>query len=279
MYVKCWGARGSIPVSGPQYNRYGGDTACMEIRNAQDDILIIDAGTGIRRLGNQLLEERRFHYHLLFTHAHWDHLMGFPFFKPIFREGTTIHVFRCPSSNGYAESMITRVMTPPNFPIKYSDLKAKILFEDGCPQPFFLGDLKITPIALSHPNGGCGYRFTERGKNFVFLTDNELGYCHPGGLRFSDYLDFCKDADFLVHDAEYTPEEYAKKICWGHSSYTDVVELGIAAGVRRLGLFHHNQERSDTAIDAIVEDARQRIRNAGSSMECFALAADMHFNL
>jgi phosphoribosyl 1,2-cyclic phosphodiesterase len=279
MYVKCWGARGSIPVSGPQYNRYGGDTACMEIRSCDNDILIVDAGTGIRRLGNQLLKEKRFHYHLLFTHAHWDHLMGFPFFKPIFREGTTIHVFRCPSAEGYAESMITRVMTPPNFPINYSDLKAKILFRDGCPQDFSLGSLHITPIALSHPNGGCGYRFTEKGKSFVFLTDNELGYRHPGGLSFEEYRHFCQEADLLIHDAEYLPEEYGEKIRWGHSAYTDVLRLAMESGVKRLGFFHHNQERSDEAIDAIVDEARLCIRRANKDLECFAVAADMHFDL
>lgn len=279
MYIKCWGARGSIPVSGPQYNRYGGDTACMEIRTSEGDILIVDAGTGIRRLGNQLIQEKRFHYHMLFTHAHWDHLMGFPFFKPIFREGTTIDVFRCPASEGYAEAMITRVMTPPNFPINYSDLKARIRFKDGCPGSFSLGSLHITSIALSHPNGGCGYRFTEKGKTFVFLTDNELAYRHPEGLSFEDYRFFCEDADLLIHDAEYYPDEYLRKIKWGHSAYTDALRLAMEAGVKRLGLYHHNQDRSDEAIDAIVDDAKQRIQHSNSPLDCFAVAADMEFTL
>ncbi|MCW7754523.1 MBL fold metallo-hydrolase [Desulfobotulus sp. H1] len=279
MYVKCWGARGSIPVSGPPYNRYGGDTACMEIRTSDDHILIVDAGTGIRRLGNQLLKEGRLHYHLLFTHAHWDHLMGFPFFRPIFTEGTTIRVFRCPSSEGYAESMITRVMTPPNFPINYSDLKAKISFKNGCPDPFFLGSMRITPIRLNHPNGGCGYRFTENEKSFVFLTDNELGHRHAEGLTFEDYRDFCRGADLLIHDAEYTPDEYGTKILWGHSSYMDVVRLAMESGVRRLGFFHHNQDRSDTDVDRMVRNACDHIRRHNSSLECFAVAADMHFYL
>lgn len=279
MYVKCWGARGSIPVSGSEYVRYGGDTACIELRNAADEILIIDAGTGIRRLGNQLIAENRFQYHLMFTHAHWDHLMGFPFFKPIFREGTEIRVFRCPSPDGFAESLMTRVMTPPHFPINYSNLKAKILFTDGCPVTFHMGSLTITPIQLSHPNGGCGYKFTENDKTFVFLTDNELGFVHEEGLPYADYLAFCRNADLLIHDAEYTPEEYPLKTQWGHSTFSDAVRLAVEAGVKRLGLFHHNQERTDDEIDAIVCRARQQIAQMGSRLDCFAVASDMEISM
>ena len=235
MYIKCWGARGSIPVSGKEYNKYGGDTTCMEIRANSGHIIIVDAGTGIRRLGNHLITDGDESYNFLFTHAHWDHLMGFPFFKPLYRSGTRLKVYRCPYSGTYAEQMITRILTPPNFPVKYSDLSAEIVFEEGCPDEFNIGSITVVPIHLSHPNGGRGYKFIEEGKTFVFLTDNELGFVHPGGLPLQAYAEFSEGADFLIHDAEFTPKEYETYIEWGHSSYADVLDLAAQAGIKKTG--------------------------------------------
>ncbi len=279
MDITCWGSRGSISVSGKDYIKYGGDTTCIEIRTKSNDIIIVDAGTGIRRLGNKLMEESLFKYHFIFTHAHWDHLMGFPFFKPIFLEETEIRVYRCPFPGKYVEKIVTKVMTPPNFPIRYSDLKAKIQYHDGCPDQFEIGSVIVVPIRLSHPNGACGYKFIEDDKKFVFLTDNELGLIHPGGLAFDDYLDFSSGADLLFHDAEYTPEEYETKKEWGHSSYADAIDLAAKAGVRKLGLFHLNQERTDPEMDKIVETCRQIIADKGYNFECFAVGCDLTFKL
>jgi len=279
MYIKCWGSRGSIPVSGTEYLKYGGDTTCLEIRTKDDEIIIIDAGTGIRRLGNQLIQENRSKYNLIFTHAHWDHLMGFPFFKPIYLKRTEIKVYRCPFQGQYVEKMISKVLSPPNFPVKYADISASIFYEEGCPQAFEIGTIRIEPIRLSHPNGGSGYKFIEDDKTFVLLTDNELGYVHPGGLSVDDYIAFSADADLLIHDAEYTPGEYETYIEWGHSSYTHAVDLAISAGVEKLGLFHLNQDRSDEKMDDIVHKCRQIISDRGQHIECFSTAIDMTFNL
>ncbi len=279
MQIRCWGSRGSIPVSGIEYLRYGGDTTCIEIRNGADDIIIVDAGSGIRRLGNALLEEERFRYHFIFTHAHWDHVMGFPFFKPIFQPQTELVMHKCPFQSKFVESILQKVMSPPTFPVRFRDLVARIHYEDACPVDFAIGSTTIEPIRLSHPNSGSGYKFCENGRSFVFLTDNELGFIHPGGLEFDAYLDFCRGADLLIHDAEYTPDEYRTAREWGHSSYTDAVDLALAAGVRRLGLFHINQDRTDDALDEVVAACRRRIEQAGSDLECFAVGANMTFKL
>lgn len=279
MQITCWGSRGSIPVSGREYLKYGGDTTCLEIRAQSGEIIIVDAGTGIRRLGNKLAAERCQKYHFIITHAHWDHLMGFPFFNPIYDQDAQFVMHRCPFPKKFVENMVTRIMTPPNFPIRYSALKARITYEQGCPTDFKIGSLAIRPIPLSHPNMGSGYKFTEDGKTFVFLTDNELGFTHPGGCSCGEYVDFCTGADLLFHDAEYTPQEYEQQILWGHSAYTDALDLALEAGVRRLGLFHLNQERTDEQMDAIVNDCQQRISDRGKSMDCFAVGTDMTFSL
>ena len=279
MRITCWGSRGSIPVSGPEFNRYGGDTTCLEIRTVNDDIIIVDAGTGIRPLGNKLFRENRRRFNFLFTHAHWDHLMGFPFFKPLYRENVELLMYKCPFPDRYVTKMISSVMAPPHFPLRFSDLKAQIIYMDACPTRFAVGSVEITPIALNHPNFGLGYKFCENGRSFVFLTDNELKVKHPGGLPYGAYLDFVRDADLLFHDAEYLPAEHLQKMEWGHSAYTDALELALQGGVARFGLFHHNQERTDAQIDAIVADCRRRIAEAGKKLECFGVAAGMHFDI
>jgi len=279
MFIKIWGSRGSIPVSGKEYLKYGGDTTCVEIRAKSGDIIIVDAGTGIRRLGNQLAEEKHHNFNFIFTHAHWDHLMGFPFFKPLYFKRYTLRLHRCPYNSKFVETILSKVMAPPNFPVKYSDITAQLSYPDACPMEFEIGSVTVVPTALSHPNGGNGYKFIEDGKCFVFLTDNELGYIHPGGLAYKDYLEFSSGADLLIHDAEYTPEEYKTFIDWGHSVYTDTLDLARKAAVKKLGLFHLNQERTDRQMDDIVQDCRNRIAEKDLDLECFGVASDMEFEL
>ncbi|MFW6081607.1 MAG: MBL fold metallo-hydrolase [Desulfosalsimonas sp.] len=279
MYIKCWGSRGSIPVSGREFQKYGGDTTCIEIRTRSDDLIIVDAGTGIRRLGNQLVREKRHDYNFIFTHSHWDHLLGFPFFKPLYYEESRIMMHRCPFPGKYVESIVTKMMRPPHFPVRYSDLTATVTYLEGCPRPFEIGSVTITPISLSHPNGGCGYKFEEDGMTFVFLTDNELGFVHPGGCSYEEYEKFCRGADLLIHDAEFLPEEYERSIEWGHSSCMDTVRLAMEAGVGRLGLFHMNQDRTDDDVDLMLEGCLRYLSDKGSGVECLAVARDMEFEL
>jgi phosphoribosyl 1,2-cyclic phosphodiesterase len=279
MIIKCWGSRGSIPVSGKQYLHYGGNTTCLEIRTNDDKILIIDAGSGIRELGNSLIVAGRNEFTLLLTHAHWDHIMGFPFFKPIYSRKTNLNIWGCPFAQASIKEMLVRVMEAPNFPVNFDAIHANISYQDTCVEHYTLGSMIITPIALSHPNQGTGYKFEEDGKCFVFLTDNELGYKHEGGLDSQAYLEFSRDADLLFHDAEYKEEEYKKTRSWGHSVYTDTLNLALDAGVKKLGLFHHNQERIDDEIDAIVNDCRKIIKKSGKNLECFAVWQSMEFKL
>lgn len=279
MIIKCWGSRGSIPVSGEEYIKYGGDTTCLEIRTKSDDIIIVDAGTGIRRLGSKLIDEHRYRYNLIFTHSHWDHLMGFPFFKPLFEEQAEFMMFRCPFHSKFVETILSRIMTPPSFPVRYSKISAKMEYVGASVSSFEIGSVTITPIPISHPDKGSGYKFTEDGKTFVFLTDNELGFIHPGGLAYKDYMEFSADADLLIHDAEYLPEEYSSKIEWGHSVFTETLELAIEAGVKQFGLFHLNQERTDQQVDEMVESCRRAIAARGHNLECFAVGCDMTFTL
>ena len=229
MKITCWGARGSIAVSGMDYVKYGGDTTCVEVRSKNNDIIILDSGTGMRRLGNKLLASNERDLSILFTHAHWDHLMGFPFFKPIYMKGTTIAMYGCPYAQKSVKAMIGNIMVAPYFPVDYGLLQAEISSHSVCKESFQIGPVTITPIALSHPNMGIGYKFAEDGKSFVFLTDNELAHKHHGGLDYDDYLRFSEGADLLVHDAEYTPDQYAMTKGWGHSLYTDALRLAMEA--------------------------------------------------
>ena len=279
MKIRIWGSRGSIPVSGKEYLKYGGDTTCLEIRTKSDDIIIVDAGTGIRRLGNQLATERRRDLNFIFTHAHWDHVMGFPFFKPLYSKKTRLQLYRCPYHSNFVETILSKIMAPPNFPVKYADITAQISYPNVCPLAFEIGSVSVVPVALNHPNGGSGYKFVEDDRCFVFLTDNELGHVHPGGLTFDDYLKFARGADLLIHDAEYTQQEYKTFIDWGHSVYTDALDLAQKAGAKKLGLFHLNQERTDRQMDKIVKDCRDRIAVKGLNIECVGVTSDMVFEI
>lgn len=279
MIIKCWGSRGSISVSGKDYVKYGGDTACVEIINSAGDIIIIDAGTGIRALGNELVKEKRRAINLLITHAHWDHLSGFPFFKPIYQKGRKIRIYGPQTTQISLKKIISKAMTAPYFPVELDDINANITFLGMGNKNYRIGPVKITTIPLSHPNEGAGYRLEEDGKSFVFLTDNELEYQHPGGLTYADYVKFAKGANVLFHDSEYTRNEYKKTQKWGHSIYLDTLQLALDANVRQFGLFHHNQERTDKEIDVIVKDCKRIIAKKGSKMKCFAVATGMTIKL
>lgn len=279
MLIRCWGARGSVPVSGKEYVRYGGDTTCLEVVSRDGKTAIVDAGNGIRRLGNKLLKEGHRSFHIFFTHAHWDHILGFPFFSPIYLSDSIITVYGSRSIHGNMESHLEATMKPPYFPVPYKIIKGRVVLKDLSGDPMQFGSMNISTIHLNHPNMGLGYKFEEDGKKFVFLTDNELGYKHPGGLEFEDYVRFCREADVLFHDAEYKDLEYEKTRGWGHSTFSKAVELGIAAEVKKLGLFHHNQGRTDGQMDEILSACEKKIKENGSGLNVFAVYQDMSIDL
>ena len=271
MKIKFWGARGSIPVCGKQYLKYGGSTTCVEVRSKKDELIIVDAGSGIRLLGKELLKNSHHVFNMIFTHSHWDHVLGFPFFAPIYNKNTRIKIMGCSFSSDPVREIIAKTMQPPGFPVKFEEISARFDFDSFCSTGSEIAGINVSPIELSHPNQGLGYKFTEAGKSFVFLTDNELGYIHPGGQPPEAYAAFARGADLLVHDADYTPEEYPRRRTWGHSTWEQALELALSAGVRALGLFHHNQDRSDAGIDAIVAQCSRRARRAGARLKCFAV--------
>lgn len=272
MRIKVWGCRGTLPTPGHHTLKYGGNTTCVEIRNNKGFPTIIDAGSGLRLLGKQLMaEEGLEEICLMLTHSHWDHLMGFPFFLPAYFSRFHINVCGVQSARNYMAQSLARQLEAPYFPVNFDQLKARFNFECKGPGCEDCKQMPITSVPLSHPNGGYGFRFSENGRDFVLLTDNELGYQHPGGLLPEGYVEFCKDADVLFHDAQYTDADYLKTKTWGHSTYKETLKLAIDARVKKLGLFHHDPDRTDTEIDLIVAELQQSAREQGSELEVFAV--------
>jgi phosphoribosyl 1,2-cyclic phosphodiesterase len=280
MIIKCWGSRGSIPVSGRNVLKYGGDTTCIEVRTEDNEVIIIDAGSGIRNLGNALANEKRHECAILFTHYHWDHTLGLPFFKPVYMDGMQISIYGCSQAENSLEEVIPRLMVSPYFPVDLHNVKSSIVYHRVCNTGFQIKSVLITPISLSHPNQCLGYKLVENNKCAVIFTDNELTFKHPGRLDYNDYLDFAHNADLFIHDAQYTQKEYEMTIGWGHSVYTDALKLALEAGVSRFGLFHHDPERTDAELDKIVEDCNKQAKMGNStSLDCFAVYEGMEINL
>jgi len=270
MKVRCWGARGSIPVSGPQYLRYGGDTSCLEIRSKSGVPLILDAGTGIRALGVELDREGRTELTLLLSHFHWDHLQGLPFFKPLYDPATHLAIAGRKGAQRDIPRVLAQAFRAPLFPVPFAKLPAQVSVLGFQGEALRVDSLVIHRMPISHPNQGAGFRIEEDGRSLVYLTDNELFLRHKGGGVFEEYAAFCKGADLLIHDAEYTPEEYPQRRGWGHSGFDDAARLAKAAGVGALGLFHHNQERTDQAQDELLERCRALLSAPGDP-RCLAL--------
>ena len=279
MRIKCWGSRGSISVSGSQYIRYGGDTTCLEVRAESGDIIIVDAGTGIRRLGKSLVRRKKKEYFLLFTHTHWDHILGIPFFSPLLCNKTRVVVQDRTFLGLTTRDVFKEVMKDPFFPVRIEDYHADIRFDPKLNGSFSIGSVAVDSIPTSHSRDSLGYRFTENGKTFVFLTDNELGYAHPQSRSLQEYVDFVKDADILFHDAEYTDEEYACKKGWGHSSISQVLDLALKGGVGTLGLIHLNQDRGDDQMDAMVDQGNRFFRANQAATRCVGVSCDFEISL
>lgn len=284
MKIKIWGCRGSLPVPGAATLRYGGNTTCLGVSSASGQQIIVDAGSGIHNLGNALLrdggpKELRF----FFTHAHWDHLLGFPFFTPLYLPGYRLTFCSGHHAQGTIEKFLSRQMEPPFFPVDMSAFRADVRFH--CDNPCHeqrsccFGDIRVDPFPINHPNGGFGYRLSEGERSFIFVPDNELSFHHEGGPAREEFVDTFRGADLLIHDAQYTAEDYRRTRGWGHSTFADTVDLALAAGVKRLGLFHHDPDRSDDDLDRQLSWCRERIREAGSDMDCFAVAEGMELEL
>ncbi|MFA4915565.1 MAG: MBL fold metallo-hydrolase [Syntrophales bacterium] len=280
MKIKIWGCRGSICAPGQDTVRYGGNTTCVEIRPREGGIIIVDAGSGIRLLGKQLLKEKELaELCLVLTHTHWDHILGFPFFSPAYSNSYKINVYGGPAVQSVLRSYFETQMTAPFFPVEFKGMKASFVFGCECPSIGSIGLVNFIPIALSHPNGGYGFKFVKHGKILVFLTDNELDFAHPGAATHREYTDFCRGADLLIHDAQYTDDEYRSTRGWGHSTYSAVIQLAIESEVKQLCLFHHDPDRTDDDMDRQLDYCRNSLSKAGVATECIAAAEGMEFAL
>jgi phosphoribosyl 1,2-cyclic phosphodiesterase len=229
---------------------YGGNTSCVEVRLDDGKVLVFDAGTGIRALGKKLVaeadSERELNEVVLFlTHAHMDHLSGFPFFAPLYADKWLIKVRGGPIAKETLKGYLGRTMSVPYFPVGLGTVAANLDFTSGLPSTRRIGGASVEPIPLNHPGGGFGFRVVENGNTFVYIPDNELdGEDHEDGESYYDYVKFCEGADLVFHDAQYTPKEFEFRKGWGHSTFLSATELAIAAKASRLGLFHHDPERS-----------------------------------
>ncbi|HUP94963.1 MAG TPA: MBL fold metallo-hydrolase [Burkholderiales bacterium] len=285
MRVKFWGTRGSIATPGPATNIYGGNTSCVELRCAEE-LLIFDAGTGLRPLGLELMAEfgeRPFTVHLFISHTHWDHIQGFPFFIPAYAPQATIHVYGSTGQGRPLEKILRGQMDSDYFPVALGDTRARLHMHEFKGKPFQIGEAAVTAMYLNHPGMTLGYRVSHGGKSFVYATDNEpyrhtlehLGGRAEEGRDFGRGLDaefvrFIHGADLYIGEAQYTDEEYPKRIGWGHSSISATVNVALEAQVRALALFHHDPLHDDEAVASMAQTAHHLIQQRGSNIQCFA---------
>lgn len=270
MKIKFWGTWGSLPSGTKDTAKYGGATACVELRDKNNNMLIIDAGTAIPLLGKFISGQNIPSAHLVFTHFHLDHLFGFPFFTPVFNKDFTLKISSPGRTGKEVRQILDGLFTPPYFPVKISGMQANIIFEDTLP-PLF----EMQTIPLNHPNGAHGFRFTQNGKTFVFCTDNELA-CEED---INKYAAFAQNADLLVHDGEYNAQEYALRKGWGHSDYAYAVKLAVKANVNKLGIFHHQPTRTDSGIDAIIKESNAYAKTFSHKPEVFACSDGLEIDL
>lgn len=255
MKITFWGTRGSIASPGPETVVYGGNTTCLEVNLASGRTIVIDAGTGIRGLGDHLLKRKEhLDIYLLLTHIHWDHILGFPFFGPLFHDGSRILLDGCRRGIEGLQRVFGSNYIDGTWPIRFEDLKARIEPSQELKKgPVQIDDALVVPHAIQHPQGGMGFKFVEGERSFVFLTDNELLDRGWAGTSFADFVPFCRNADILVHDCQYISEEIQSRRGWGHSDVESVARLAIEAEVKKLLLFHHDPWRRDRGVAAMVE--------------------------
>jgi len=260
MNVKFWGVRGSIATPAADHMKYGGNTSCVEV-NVNDRIIILDAGTGVRMLGNCLMDRNLKDYLFLQSHTHWDHINGFPFFAPVYRDDVTIKVMAGHLSEcGGIHKVLSSQMCQPTFPVPFSELSASLSFTDfKSGDSFSLGDgIFVRTAPMKHPDGGTGYRIECEGSSICYVTDTE----HIIGQPDQDILELIEGADLVIYDSTYTDEEYPQFKGWGHSTWQEGIRLCRSADVAQLAIFHHDPSHDDAFMDKVAEDARKMWANA-----------------
>ena len=289
MKIKFWGTRGSIPTPGKNTVRYGGNTPCIELRLVNDELVILDAGTGIRNLGETLMEKgESIKANVLISHPHWDHIQGLPFFKPVFISGNEFTFIGGETDKVSLQKMIADQMNKVYFPVQLNELKAALKFRPIEEEEIKISSAVVKTIYVNHPSFAIGFRITNGGKTIVYISDNEPfdrqvamairnvekviidKYYHVSGDPNQRIFDFVRDADVLIHDATYTPEEYVDRVGWGHSHYLFTLKVAAEGRVKRLILFHHDPSHTDEKIDDILRKCEKEIRNRQYKFDCIA---------
>ncbi|GET42428.1 beta-lactamase-like protein [Microseira wollei NIES-4236] len=274
--IHFWGVRGSIPCPGTHTVRYGGNTPCVEMR-VGGKRLIFDGGTGLRVLGQSLLSQMPVEAHMFFTHSHWDHIQGFPFFTPAFIKGNRFHIYGAIAPNGSTiKQRMHDQMLHPNFPVPLQIMGAELEFYDiEVGKPVQLDDITIEIASLNHPGQAVGYRVNWRGKAAAYITDTE----HLPDRLDEEVLWLARNADVIIYDATYTDEEYhspkSSKVGWGHSTWQEAVKVAIAANVKKLVIFHHDPLHDDDFLDSVGEQVQQKFPNAVMAREGMSLTLEI----
>jgi phosphoribosyl 1,2-cyclic phosphodiesterase len=257
MEIRFWGVRGSIASPGPETAGVGGNTSCVEVRCGETRI-ILDMGTGARKLGDALLHEGRVEATVLLSHLHWDHIQGLPFFVPAYVPSTKLSIVGSVHGVGSLRDALSAQMAAPNFPVRLDELGAQISLREARPgEAFDVGEARVRVAKLNHPGGVLAYRIEHEGQSLVYATDTEHYACVDPTLRT-----LAEGADVVIYDAQYTPEEYRgdggrSRVGWGHSTYVAGAELARASGARKLVLFHHDPRRTDAGVLDIEQMARE----------------------
>ena len=255
-YIHFWGTRGSNPVSGPEYIRFGGNTACLEIRDG-DDLVIIDGGTGIRPFGDTLLTGEKKTIHIFLSHTHWDHVIGLPFFAPLYDPDMHLVIWSPVGFEKSTKELFTEMLAYSYFPVRLEDMKAKLTFKDlRDGHPVSIGGITIDSTYAFHPGATLCFKFGVQGKTYGYATDNEMFLGHHGNPNDVDpeslmikaherIIDFYRGCDVLVHEAQYTPLEYQRRVGWGHTSITNAVLLCKLAEIKHWIVTHHDPKHTD----------------------------------
>ncbi len=279
LLVRFWGVRGSIPSPGPETVRYGGNTSCVELRLG-DEVLILDAGSGIRRLGLSLLREieakAALRMTLLISHTHWDHIQGLPFFRPAYLRASRLRILGAPGTRARLRAALVSQMDTTQFPVALESLSGIGLIDEFATEATTIGSFAVRTIGLNHPGGCTGFRITAAGKSIAYLPDHEpyrgaiespdAGVAAAARRAEAELVGFLKGCDLLILDSQYDRTEYPEHIGWGHGSLDESVALALRADVGSLFLFHHDPNHDDAKIDALLEEARCQVAEAGSSL-------------